>query len=176
MEPPACESAFCDEIDGFHYSWRGQGREKAMTIGVYSVETKQWTLTPTTGPPPPGLWAGECAIIKNHLFCFGGYDGSSWFNDLYKLNLETLQWSKVHSQNNSSEQPISKVGCGLTAINERALVCFGGYGSHQTHVQSGATFMRGIGSGGWINEFHLFDIQEGIVIMHKLLPYIHLVV
>ena len=165
VEPPACVWAFSAEAGGLHYSWGGEGREKTTSIGVYDVQTEQWTLTPTTRPPPPGLQAGGCAIIKKNLYCFGGYDGSFWVNDLHKLNLETFQWSEVHPESNSSEQPICKYGCGLIAVSERTL-CFGGYGSRPTHVQPGSSFTRGYGSKGWTNESHLFDTQEGIITNH----------
>ena len=161
VEPPACANAFSAEAGGLHYSWGGRGREKTTSIGVYDVQTEQWTLTPTTGPPPPGMWVGRCAIMMKHLYCFGGYDGSSRFNDIHKLNLETFQWSKVHTTKNLSEQPICKVGCGLIAVNERTLVCFGGYCGKPTHVQPGSTFRN-----GRTNEFHLFDTQEGIITNH----------
>ena len=166
VEPPACGSAFSAEAGGLHYSWRGRGRDKTTSIGVHDVQTEQWTLTPTTGSPPPGLWNGRCAVVTNHLYCFGGWNGSSRFNDLHKLNLETFQWSKVHPKNSSSEQPVCKVGCGLIAVNERTLVCFGGYASEPTHVQPGSTFTTHIRSRGWTNEFHLFDTQEGIITNH----------
>ena len=166
VEPPACTRAFSAEAGELHYSWRGRGREKTTSIGVYDVQTEQWTLTPTTGPPPPGLLNGRCAIIRNHLYFFGGYGGSSQFNDLHKLNLDTFQWSKVSPKNDLSELPICKEGCGLIAVNERTLVCFGGWGRVPTHVQPGSTFTRNIGSVGRTNEFHLFDTQEGIVTNH----------
>ena len=166
MEPPACAAAFSAEAGGLHYSWRGWGREKTTSIGVYDVQTEQWTLAPTTGPPPPGLWSGGCGVMMNHLYCFGGFDRSSQFNDLHKLNLDTFQWSKVHPKNSLSEQPICKAGCGLIAMNERTLVCFGGYGSKPTHVQPGSKFTWSIGSGGRTYEFHLFDTQEGTTTSH----------
>ena len=168
MEPPACDGAFSAEAGGLHYSWRGQGREKTTSIGVYDVQTEQWTLTPTTGPPPPGLWGGGCAVTMNNLYCFGGYDGFSWFNDLHKLNLETFQWSKVHPKNDSSEQPTCKSGCRLIAVNKRTLACFGGWCSKPTHVQPGSTFYCGIKSDGQTNEFHLFDTQEGQLCLYSL--------
>ena len=161
MEPPACWGAFSAEAGGIHYSWRGWGREKTTSIGVYDVQTEQWTLTPTTGPPPPGLWGGGCTVMMKHLYCFGGYDRSSRFNDIHKLNLETYQWSKAHTTKNSSELPTCKSGCGLIAVNERTLVCFGGFSSALTHVQPGSTFSCGL-----TNEFHLFNIQEGIITNH----------
>ena len=172
VEPPACERAFSAEADGLHYSWGGQ---KTTTTGVYDVQTEQWTLTPTTGSfPPPGLKGGRCAIVVNHLYCFGGYDGESFINDLYKLNLKTYQWSKVHPKNDSSEQPIGKKDCGLIAVNERFLVCFGGWGSEPTHVQPGSTFTPYIEYSGQTNEFHLFDIQEGIIVaLYQLVCYMY---
>ena len=166
LEPPACANAFPAEAGGLHYSWGGREREKTTSIGVYDVQTEQWTLTPTTGPPPPGLWVGGCAVMMKHLYCFGGYDRSSRFNDLHKLNLETFQWSEVSTARNLFEQPIRKVGCGLIAVNERTLVCFGGWGSEPTYVQPGSTFTRVSGSKGRTNEFHLFDTQEGIITNH----------
>ena len=166
MEPPACDVAFCAESDGRHYSWRGQGREKATTIGVYNVQTERWTLTHTSGSPSPGLFDGGCAIIANYLYCFGGWDESSRFNDLYKLQLESFQWNKVNPRNNSSDQPTCKASCGFVAVNERTLACFGGYSSEPTHIQPGSTFTKDVGSNGWTNEFHFFDIQEGIVTNH----------
>ena len=165
VEPLACVSTFSAEAGGLHFLWGGQ-TEKTISIGVYDVQTEQWTLTHTTGPPPPGLRAGGCVIITNNLYCFGGYDGSSLFNDLYKLNLETRQWSKVYPKSNLSEQPICKAGCSLAAVDKRTLVCFGGYGSEPTHVQPGSTFTRDYQIRGWTNEFHLFDTQEGIIISH----------
>ena len=171
MEPPACSSAFYAEAGGLLYCWRGLGpARKKTTIGVFNIQTEQWTLTPTTGPPPPGFCNGGCVIIMNDkMLHFGGWTGSSASNDLHKLNLETFQWSKVHPKNISSEQPTCKAGCGLIALNEKTLVCFGGYGIKPTHVQPGSTFNRDIGSEGWTNEFHLFDIQEGIITNHYYL-------
>ena len=163
VEPPACWEAFSAEAGGLHCSWGGQ-RERPTAIGVYKVQNEQWTVAPTIGPTPPRLWEGGCAIISNHLFCFGGYNGSSPINDLHKLNLGTFQWSKVLPKNNSSEQPICKKGCGLTAVSERTLACFGGYGCEPRHVQPGSTFTRDKGSDGWTNEYHLFDIQKGIIV------------
>ena len=158
VEPPACDGAFSTEAGGLHYSWRGEGRQKASTIGVYNVQTEQWTLTPTTGPPPSGYCNGGCVIILNDLFAFGGWNGPTPYNDLHKLNLTTFQWNKIYPKNDPSEMPICKGACGLIAVNERTLVCFGGYGS-----KPGSSFIRRIGSNDYTNEIHLFDIQEGII-------------
>ena len=164
VEPPACAMAFSVEADGLHYIWRGATLEEVVTnIGVYNVQTEQWALIPTTGPPPSGLLGGRCATVMNHLFAFGGSDGSTPFNHLHMLNLETFRWSKVYPRNHPSETPICKSSCGFLMVNERTLICFGGYGRNRSNIQPGSTFTRIRGCDGLTNEIHLFDIQKGII-------------
>ena len=122
----------------------------------YNAQTKQWTPRPTRGSPPPGSYYGGCTSIENHLYCFGGRDGSLLFNDLHKLNLETFQWSKVYPSNSSlSECPSQKNTCGFIAKDERTLACFGGWAVDPMHS----------GERTWSNEFHLFHTQEGNLIV-----------
>ena len=174
MEPPACWSAFTTEAKGMHYVWSGGGPAKitisirlywvytqlnptkeATTIGIFNPTNEEWTLQPTTGTPPPGLWEGGCTSIGNDLYCFGGNNRSSYCNDLHKLNLDTFQWSKVHPKNGQRNWPMPKIACGFAAINQRTLCCFGGFtGSVLT------------------NEFHLYDVQEGTSYNYSLLYFV----
>ena len=170
VEPPACFGAFSAEADGHHYSWRGNGPGRNSTsIGIYWVKTEKWTRSPTTETPPPGLWRGGCVSLDNYLYCFGGYDGSSRFNDLHKLDIETFpfKWSKVPQENDALGMPIRKHSCGLVAVDEKTLGCFGGYGI-RGFVQPGSTFTDTLDSSdslGWTNEFHLFDVEKGTTIV-----------
>ena len=165
VEPPASSCAFTATSNGLHYLWRGRGPgEKTTNISVYTPTKEEWTVQATTGPPPPGLCSGGCTSIANNLFCFGGRDGSSYVNDLHKLNLETFRWSNIPSSS-KNPSPICKAGCGLVSMDEQFLVCFGGYGIGPT--QPGSTFTKNIDSTdghGWTNEFHLFDVQEGTIL------------
>ena len=146
VEPPACMGAFTTTANGLHYVWRGDGPAvEATTIGIFNPTNEGWTLQPTTGTPPPGLWNGGCASVGNDLYFFGGENGSFYFNDLHKLNLETFQWSNlVHSGNDQRSWPTLKSSCGFSAVDKGTLCCFGGYTDK-----------------GWTNEFHLYDVQEG---------------
>ena len=156
MEPPACAGAFTTAAKGLHYVWRGAGPAKeATTIRIFNPTNEEWTLQPTTGTPPPGLWRGGCASIGNDLYCFGGYNGSSYFNDLHKLNLKTFQWSKVHPRNDQTNWPMPKDGCGFVT-NDTSLYCFGGLTKDNE----------------WTNEFHLYDAQEGTSYNNSLLYFV----
>ena len=167
MEPAACTRPFSTEGDGLHYLWRGSGLgEKATTMGVYNPKNESWTLQQTVGSIPLGMYYGSCATLGNRLYSFGGYNKSSLFNNLNQLSLKTFQWSQIQPKNDpsSTECPIRKVGCGLVAVDDETLGCFGGYGTDPTKVLSGSTFIRDkryTNTQGWTNEFHLFNVQSG---------------
>ena len=147
VEPPACWSPFTTAVDELHYVWRGGGPAKeATTIGIFNATNEEWTLQPTTGIPPPGLWDGGCTSIEDDMYVFGGYGRFSRFNDLHKLSLDSFHWTKVHPRNDQTNWPVPKQGCGFVAIDKRTLCCFGGYTD----------------DGDRTIEFHLYDIQEGI--------------
>ena len=166
VEPRPCWSAFFTEAGGHFYSWRGWGPGYRETnIGIFNPTAKQWLLHPTNGPTPPGLFHGGCASIGHTLYCFGGEDEPSWYSDLHELNLESFKWAKIHPQNDKSEGPICKGGCGFVAIDSKTLICFGGYGIG-SWIQAESTFTRDTGytdGNGWTNELHLFDIKRGTV-------------
>ena len=149
-------------VDGSHYLWRpreccpGLG---SSIIAVCDPSTELWSLLPTTGPLPPGEWGGRSVCVGRCLYTFGGHDGSSYFNDMSKLDLDTLKWTTIQF---SGSQPMKKAFCGLVRVNKRTLCCFGGQGIKGTS-QPGSTFIktgRSDGS-GWTNEFHFFDTQNG---------------
>ena len=163
LEPSPCKNPYSAECNGRHYFWRGLGPDWTQTtIGVYDPLTEQWDIKPTTGPYPPGLFYGGCTSAADCLYCFGGCDGTNRFNDLYKLNHKTLQWSEDHPSNSPSEWPFPKTSCDIVAIDDTTLGCFGGFGidPSQPLPSSFSVDTRFRDGRGWTNEFHLFDIQR----------------
>ena len=153
VEPPPRWWQFSAATDGHHYMWRGAGPGRGSNIiAVCNPSTELWSLLPTTGPLPPGEEGGCSVCVGHYLYTFGGYDGSFHFNDMSKLDLDTLQWTKVQS---SGSQPMKKAGYGLVRVNEKTLGCFGGRGIGGI-TQPGSTF-----TSGYTNEFHFFDTQNG---------------
>lgn len=59
--------------------------------------------------------------------------------------------------------PMSKAGCRMIAYQDRELVLFGGYGFPKLS-QPGAEFIEDTwcsDDGGWTNELHTFDLENG---------------
>ena len=168
IEPLPRSSTFSTAADGRHYYWRGWGPTRGSNIiAVYDPSTELWSLLPTTGTLPPGEYGGCSVCVGRCLYTFGGKDGSSYYNDMSKLDLDTLQWTKVQT---SGSQPMKKYGFGLVRVNERTLCCIGGYGIEGT-TQPGSTFTRNTDrrGRGWTNEFQFFNIENGNVIPPDLL-------
>ncbi len=170
VEPPSCSSPFSAEADGLHYCWRGYGpNERSNYLFVYECSTETWSMKPTTGPAHPGLGIGWSIIMDRYLFSFGGFDGSTYYNDMSKLDLDTLQWSKVKT---TGSQPIKKIGCGLVRVDKRTLCCIGGYGIGP--MQPGSTFARDMlysDGCGWTNEIHQINLQTLESCLFRLCDY-----
>ncbi len=169
IEPPPCSSPFSTRANGCHYYWRGAGPGQASTaIAVFCSRTEQWSLKPTTGPPPPGEWCGCSVHVDGYLYTFGGSNGTSRVNDMSKLDLDSFQWIQLQS---SGSQPLKKTGCGLVCVNDRTLCCFGGFGIVPKQPESTCTTNEGELRS--TNELHFLDVQTGKLMMCALVKILH---
>ena len=126
--------------------WRGskeKSQEEAHKMEIFAISTELWEQKPTHGTPPPGLYNTAYTVVGSCLFVFGGYDGVSRHNTLFKLDLCTFQWEQVQVSNPSSG-PQKKVGCRMVSYGDNQLVVFAGY----------------TGS-AWTDELHVFDLDKG---------------
>ena len=153
------------------YLWGGRvqdlsegGRRKlASTVDIFDPYWKTWEEHPTTGVPPPGLYLGACTSQLGSVYWFGGWDGSSYYNSLHKLDTTTLEWRELHPINQAS-RPMIKACCGMVSFFQNRLAVFGGYGISTGPIQPGATFVKDCFTSeiGWSNELHVFDITKSM--------------
>ena len=133
-------------VDNKLHMWGGskeKSREEADKMEVFDISTELWKQKPTHGTSPPGLWYTAYTVVGSSLFVFGGYDGVSHHNTLFKLDLHNFQWEQVQVSNPSSG-PQRKSGCRMVSYGDNQLVIFGGYtGSVRT------------------DELHVFDLDKG---------------
>ena len=136
-------------MDNKLHMWGGftaskeKSRQVARKIEVFDICKELWEQKPTHGTPPPGLWGTAYTVVGSCLFVFGGWDGESVHNTLFKLDLRTFQWEEVQVSNPSSG-PQRKNGCEMVSYGDNLLVVFAGWtGSART------------------DELHVFDLDEG---------------
>ena len=61
-------------------------RRLARVIEIFDTYTEEWQQKEVTGEaPPPGVYLAASASVDGDLFSFGGYDGSIFYNTLYRL-------------------------------------------------------------------------------------------
>ena len=136
-------------VDNKLHMWGGWGRSKdksqklAQKLEVFDISTEHWEQKPTRGTPPPGLFGTAYAVVGSCLFVFGGWDGVSHHNSLFKLDLRTFQWEQVRVSN-PSRGPQRKSGCGMVSYGDNQLVVFAGW------TDTGLT-----------DELHIFDLNKG---------------
>lgn len=172
FEPSARSSFIYSLVDGKLYIWGGLNKDvllektslEEFAAQVYSFDPYQevWTSITPTGSPPAGIYHGSCTSEDNHLFTYGGMDGAyEWDGSLNSLNIESLTWSKL-----ANTGPMKKQNCGMIAYDNQLLL-FGGYGILSETMQPGSAFEQdwriAADQGGWTNELHIFDHNQGKV-------------
>ena len=136
-------------VDNKLHMWGGWAESKETTqnvadkIEMFDISTEIWEQKPTHGTPPQGLWSTAYTVVGSCLFVFGGHDGVSRHNTLFKLDLHNFHWEQVQVSNPSSG-PQRKQGCGMVSYGDNQLVIFAGY----------------TGS-AWTDELHVFNLDKG---------------
>ena len=141
-------------------------RKLASVVEIYDPYLEAWQQEATTGVPPPGLFGGGCASVHESLLWYGGTDGTFRFGTLHQLNTVSLNWEELHQS--TLQGPMAKSGCGLVSFEGNTSALYGGFGIPTGPNQPGSTFTKYAGfsdGSGWTNEFHLFDLQEGMYYM-----------
>ncbi len=138
-------------------------RKLPSVVEIYDPYLEAWQQEATTGVPPPAFYGGGCTSVHESLLWYGGLDDKSCFGTLHQLNTVTLKWEELHQS--TPQGPMDKVGCGLVSFQGEKVGLFGGYGIPTGLTQPGSTFTKDTiysHGGGWTNEFHLFDLREGM--------------
>ena len=141
-------------------------RELSRQLEVYDRYSKTWVQRKTTGAPPPGLAVGACTSIKNKLYTYGGHDGSDspYTGTLSQLDTSTMEWKLL----TSDIGPMKKQGARMIAVNDEQLAVLGGVGIPTSPIQPGSSFVRDSSrsdGSGCTNEFHIFNISNGMLLL-----------
>ena len=133
-------------------------------VEVFDPYSELWEQKQVKGDgPEPGTYFAASASLHD-LFTFGGRFNGIYFNTLHRLDTKTWSWHQVSPQN-ADGAPMPKCFCGMISFRD-GLGVFGGHGMPRgpTEPQS---FIKDSGftdGSGWINEFHIYSIPEGIIV------------
>ena len=133
------------EYKGCTYLVGGRDSNK-KPIGLSSVEvfnptTLKWQRRTTSGETPVEVFRAACAVVHNCLYVFGGIVYGNVSNALWRLDLESLQWSPIQQAN----KPPPRHSAGLVASKQQRLVLYSGEGANNATL----------------GDLHVFSIKDG---------------
>jgi len=144
-----------------------QSRERLQSVvEVYDPHTEQWEAQQCTGKVPvQGLYNTAhttASASSDVLYTYGGRDGNRKFvNSLHQLNFKTNSWSIRSPRNDNGGLPMPKCGTAMAACgNDLALL--GGFGLLRHPKSSFMKKYTHAATSGWTNEFHIYDLKEGM--------------
>lgn len=124
-----------DAESGLFYVWGGAQNEDPLSIDVvkdlWAWDGDKWTEYEVTGTQPSTrTFLGSLHDTKrNRLIVFGGQSGdfiSCSFNDIFALDLNTLEWSELHDGSGKAPETRFHPHMQYDAARDRYLV-FGGH-------------------------------------------------
>ncbi|XP_071832428.1 kelch domain-containing protein 3-like isoform X2 [Apostichopus japonicus] len=68
-------------------------------VWIFDTRNQQWTHPECSGEPPKGRRSHSAFVHKGSMYVFGGFNRveNTHFNDIYKLDLSSFEWSKVET-------------------------------------------------------------------------------
>ena len=136
----------------------------SSVVELFDPYSELWEQKQVEGDiPSPGTYFQASASVNNDLFTYEGLDGSGKeLNTLRKLDTKTLRWRQLSPQN-AEGAPMPKAGCGMVAFGD-SLGVFGGHGIPHGPTKLGS-FIKDTNytdGSGWTNEFHLYNLTDGM--------------
>mmetsp|Transcript_67271 Transcript_67271/g.194549 ORF Transcript_67271/g.194549 Transcript_67271/m.194549 type:complete len:622 (-) Transcript_67271:341-2206(-) len=168
--PPPRSGAASVVVAGKLYMFGGYGGGTGRLDDFYSFDfrTQSWEEVKVIGNERPGCRENNGVVISDdssNIFLFGGYNGTSWLNDLWKFDIEKNKWTciqessdvtvagEMNALDHESEslqaaasrvrgrKPSQRFGY-VSVIHNNKLVLFGGFDGSR-----------------WLNDMFVFDFE-----------------
>lgn len=132
-------------------------------VHCFDPVLESWTSHECSGEPPPGIYDGACAADGDHIYVYGGTDGSSVHGSLHQLDTKSWTWEELCNDGSPTRPPMRKNGSGMVAFDSK-LVLFGGCGYSAELVGAKYITEDGVSQDGksrlTTNELHIYDLEN----------------
>ena len=170
--PPPRSGAASVVVKGRLYIFGGYGGGTGRLSDFYSYnfETNTWEEVQVLSREKPGYRENNGVVISDtskSIYLFGGYDGQSWLNDLWKFDIESKKWTCIQESsscpNNNNNETNDAAAAGdrdadgiwnnqvkgkapsqrfgyVSVVHKNQFVLFGGFDGSR-----------------WLNDMYVFD-------------------
>ena len=158
--PPPRFAASVASVRDKVYLWGGKvdcGTRESETekVYMYDINTEIWQQKVTRSYLRTMFPLSGCGYssVGQYIYIYGGHDGVSYSQILYKLDTHESTWSILSCF--SPAGPAMKEGCGVIPYKDQIIV-FGGWCDQLDLVQPGSRYEE-----KKTNEIHCFDLKHG---------------
>jgi leucine-zipper-like transcriptional regulator 1 len=91
----------------FIFGGFGGGTGRLDDFWSYDFATSTWSEVPVVSHSKPGCRENNGVVISDSsrfIYLFGGYNGQTWLNDLWKYDIETQMWSCLQESSGETGQ------------------------------------------------------------------------
>ena len=113
----------------------------------FSPSCMEWINLKCSGLIPLPLAAHASTIIRNRVFLFGGYNNVAFLDELHELNMSSLTWTQVQTDNT---KPQGRLSCSLNALSPDQLLLHGCVGLPGLDQTLSDTWIMDLPSQTWI--------------------------
>ena len=98
----------CFFVSEIRFSKKGYGGGFGRLDDFYSFDfaTSTWEEVQVATEEKPGCRENNGVVISDSsksIYLFGGYNGNSWLNDLWKFDIESKRWSCIQESSDPSD-------------------------------------------------------------------------
>ena len=146
------------------YMFGGYGGGTGRLDDFFSFDFRKnaWEEVTVKGHTKPGCRENNGVVISDSsksIYLFGGYDGSSWLNDLWKFDIESQEWTCIQNSSDPNpdtdqemidddetvgKKPSRRFGY-VSVVHDEKLVLFGGFDGSR-----------------WLADMYVFDFRTKI--------------
>lgn len=69
--------------------------ECSNTLHIFNLKERNWYKPPVCGTLPTARSGHSANLVEDDLYIFGGWDMPDLFNDTFRLDLTTLEFTKL---------------------------------------------------------------------------------
>mmetsp|Transcript_11532 Transcript_11532/g.33145 ORF Transcript_11532/g.33145 Transcript_11532/m.33145 type:complete len:629 (-) Transcript_11532:81-1967(-) len=172
--PPPRSGAASVVVQGKLYMFGGYGGGTGRLDDFYSFDfaTSTWEQVQVKSDVKPGCRENNGVVISDSsrsIYLFGGYNGNSWLNDLWKYDIESMEWSCIQessdpssvSQPSASIEPSANINDAAgTSLSVKDRVPSRRFGYVSVVHNNKLVLFGGFDGNRWCNDMYVFDFDE----------------
>mmetsp|Transcript_25862 Transcript_25862/g.37863 ORF Transcript_25862/g.37863 Transcript_25862/m.37863 type:complete len:612 (-) Transcript_25862:104-1939(-) len=174
VTPPPRSGAASVVVKGRLYMFGGYGggTGRLDDFYQYTFDTGTWEEVDVLGTERPGCRENNGVVVGDcsRVYLFGGYNGTSWLNDLWTFDIESKRWTCIQESsdpsNNVNQHHDQEAGAGAESdannnnnnnMAVRGRVPSRRFGYVSVVHNNKFVLFGGFDGSNWMNDMHEFD-------------------